>query len=198
MRDDVTLPDGTTLPTWTTGTLADLPPVLLLGGESGGIDALADLAALLDTETLVHRCDLRDEAGGAESLVPAVAAEHLDALRTAWGHERWVLIGHAQGADLALAAAAAHPGAVAALAYVDGPGLPAEDDPLGDVAATVDAPLWFVHGTEDPRPVGPVMALAARARRTRKRILEGAGTSPWVEQPERTREVLLEVLHSGR
>lgn len=78
-----------------------------------------------------------------------------------------------------------------------------QDPDLGDpgligAAARCTMPAWFVHGAADPRPVGPVVELAAHAQRARKRIVEDAGHRPWTEQPERTREILLEVLHSAR
>ncbi|UQN28550.1 alpha/beta fold hydrolase [Brachybacterium kimchii] len=72
----------------------------------------------------------------------------------------------------------------------------ADDALVADLAKT-DAPVWFLHGLADPRPVTGVVALAAHARRGRKRIIEGAGHSPWIERPERTREVLEEVLRSA-
>jgi proline iminopeptidase len=78
----------------------------------------------------------------------------------------------------------------------------AADPAVGDTArlaalARIEAPVWFVHGLADPRPVASVAALAAHARRGRKRIIEGAGHYPWIERPERTREVLEEVLRSA-
>ncbi|MFC0673709.1 alpha/beta fold hydrolase [Brachybacterium hainanense] len=61
-------------------------------------------------------------------------------------------------------------------------------------AAAVTCPIFFVHGTADPRPVGPVMELAARARLPRKRAVTGAGHLPWIEQPEQVREILAELV----
>ncbi|WP_152353808.1 alpha/beta fold hydrolase [Brachybacterium subflavum] len=71
------------------------------------------------------------------------------------------------------------------------------DDALVSDLERIEAPVWFVHGLADPRPVASVAALAAHARRGRKRIIEGAGHFPWIERPERTREVLEEVLRSA-
>lgn len=279
MREDLTLADGTTLATWTTGTASDLLPVVLVHGGPGLWDHLAPLAALMDSETLVHRYDQRgcgrSTGANVDDLTVERSVADLEELRRTWGHDRWIVIGHSAGADLAVAYASAHPEAVAAVGHLDGTGvgdwqsvyrverarregeeaaarrraldglasrtreeeierrtlcwatdyadaatgralareMAAEDLPINRVAnrrlrvedadliasvARFRGPMWFVHGAADPRPVGPVMDLAARAAVARKRIIEGAGHLPWTEQPERTREVLLEVLHSAR
>ncbi|GAA1724785.1 alpha/beta hydrolase [Brachybacterium phenoliresistens] len=65
-------------------------------------------------------------------------------------------------------------------------------------ATAARCPITFIHGTADPRPVGPVMALAAHARAPRKRAVTGAGHLPWVEQPEQMREILAEIVVSAR
>lgn len=64
-------------------------------------------------------------------------------------------------------------------------------------ATAVRCPITFVHGTADPRPVGPVVALAAHTRAPRKRVVPEAGHLPWVEQPERMREILAELVVSA-
>lgn len=61
----------------------------------------------------------------------------------------------------------------------------------------VRCPITFVHGVADPRPVGPVVSLAAHARAPRKRVVSEAGHLPWVEQPERMREILVELVVSA-
>lgn len=71
------------------------------------------------------------------------------------------------------------------------------DDALVAALARIEAPVWFIHGLADPRPVASVAALAAHARRGRKRIIEGAGHFPWIERPDRTREALEEVVRSA-
>lgn len=278
MREDLTLADGATLVTWTTRTLRELLPVVLVHGGPGLWDHLGDLAALLEGETLVHRYDQRgcgrSSAVDPEEISIPRSIEDLEELRAHWGHERWIVIGHSAGAALAVAYAGAHPEAVAAIGYLDGTGvgdwrtahraerarregedaarrqelealdprtreqeiawrtlcwvtddadpvigrvrareMAAEDLPINAAAhaalrvedadliaalAGFEGPSWFVHGAADPRPVAPVMDLAARAAVPRKRIIEDAGHLPWIEQPERTREVLSEVLHSAR
>ena len=64
-------------------------------------------------------------------------------------------------------------------------------------ATAVRCPITFVHGSSDPRPVGPVVALAAHARAPRKRVVTEAGHLPWIEQPERMREILAELVASA-
>lgn len=64
-------------------------------------------------------------------------------------------------------------------------------------ATAVSCPITFVHGSSDPRPVGPVVALAAHARAPRKRVVTEAGHLPWLEQPERMREILAELVASA-
>ncbi|PWH06072.1 alpha/beta hydrolase [Brachybacterium endophyticum] len=288
----IPLSDGTELATWTRGTTGSLPPVVLVHGGPGLWDDLRDLSALLEDQTLVHRYDQRGCGRSAPRPVPADQfsierfVADLEELRTALhaehdGHERWIVLGHSFGADLALAYAAAYPEHVAAAGCLSGTGIGdwrtptraeherrrrevgvgeefaaldrlgeegrtpeqetrwrtlqwatdfadptaglahaarlaaapltiehtanralAADPAVGDEAliqdlSRIDAPVWFVHGTQDPRPVAGVVDLAAHARRGRKRIIEGAGHFPWVERPERTREVLEEIVRSG-
>ncbi len=64
-------------------------------------------------------------------------------------------------------------------------------------ATAVRCPITFIHGSADPRPVGPVVALAAHTRAPRKRIVPDAGHLPWVEQPQRMQELLAEVVVSA-
>ena len=64
-------------------------------------------------------------------------------------------------------------------------------------ATAVRCPVTFVHGSADPRPVGPVVALAAHTRAPRKRAVPDAGHLPWIEQPERVREILAEIVVSA-
>lgn len=71
------------------------------------------------------------------------------------------------------------------------------DSALIDAVQQIRAPSWFIHGSADPRPVANVVELSRHASRPRKRIVEGAGHAPWREQPDRVREILEEVLHSG-
>ncbi|WP_235857216.1 alpha/beta fold hydrolase [Occultella glacieicola] len=61
-------------------------------------------------------------------------------------------------------------------------------------ATAATCPITFVHGTADPRPAANVSDLATYAHRPRRRVVDGAGHLPWLEQPERTREILEEIV----
>lgn len=114
--------DGAVLWTSTSGSG---PPVVLCHGGPGMSDYLEPVAALLDDLALVHRWDQRG-AGRSDPVGPFSVARcvaDLDALRRHFGHERWVVVGHSWGANLAIHYARAHPGRVAAIAYICGTGL---------------------------------------------------------------------------
>jgi proline iminopeptidase len=65
---------------------------------------------------------------------------------------------------------------------------------MTSLAAGLTMPVWLVHGTGDPRPASAVQALAKHIPDHEMRLIEGAGHSPWREQPEALRQVLLEFL----
>ena len=69
-------------------------------------------------------------------------------------------------------------------------------DLIGWAAAT-QCPVYFLHGSEDPRPITNVLDLAAHTRVARRRIIQGAGHFPWVECPGETADLLHEVVHAG-
>jgi proline iminopeptidase len=103
-------------------------PILVVHGGPGLCDYLEPVADMLDDIATVHRYDQRGcgrspevEPIDIESLVADI-----DALRLAWGHEQWALVGHSWGAALALLYAFAHPEHVTKLAYVSGVGITEE------------------------------------------------------------------------
>jgi proline iminopeptidase len=57
-------------------------------------------------------------------------------------------------------------------------------------ASGLRMPCWFVHGAADPRPVGPVAALAAAVTAARWEVIELAGHQPWRERPDEVRRLL--------
>ena len=63
-------------------------------------------------------------------------------------------------------------------------------DELKAQAAAIRAPVTFVHGAGDPRPAWAVRDLADHVPNHTFHLIPGAGHSPWLEQPERVREVL--------
>ena len=118
----VELPAGTQLRVETSG---EGPPVVCCHGGPGLWDYLGDLAALLDGSHLVVRFDQR---GCGRSTSPdgpftvAQAVDDLERLRQAMGLDRWAVLGHSWGAELALRYAAAHPDRTTAVACLAGVG----------------------------------------------------------------------------
>ncbi len=150
----VVLADGTRLWTTTTGSG---PPVVLLHGGPGLWCYLADVAELLAADHAVVRLDQRGcgRSTGAEGpFTLAGAVDDLEQLRRSLGIERWGLVGHSWGAELALRYAAAHPARTTAVAHVAGVG-------TGD-------DFWAAYAAERDRRLGPDLArwreLAGRAR----------------------------------
>ncbi|HEY3558577.1 MAG TPA: alpha/beta hydrolase [Kribbella sp.] len=66
----------------------------------------------------------------------------------------------------------------------------ATDDELKAMAASIQAPVTFVHGSEDPRPAWAVRDLAGHVPNHTFHLIPAAGHSPWLEQPDLVREVL--------
>ena len=117
---------GASLWTQTSGPGRPLVPLVLCHGGPGMSDNLGPLARMLDDLVTVHRFDQRGcgrSTGAGEGQTIAGAVADLEALRRHWGHRRWVVGGHSWGTTLALCYALAHPGRVAALLYLSGPGL---------------------------------------------------------------------------
>lgn len=61
-------------------------------------------------------------------------------------------------------------------------------------AASIQAPVTFIHGAGDPRPAFAVRDLAAHTPNHTFHLIPDAGHSPWREQPELFREVLRSTL----
>ncbi|GAA1606558.1 alpha/beta hydrolase [Kribbella karoonensis] len=259
--------------TATTGTAsAERPPVVILHGGPGLWDDHEVLAGMLGDLTVVHRFDQRGcgRSGPSDTQSMARSAQDIDELRTYFGHQRIVVLGHSFGASLAMAYAASYGDHVAGVVYLDGVGvgdwrtayreerarritpeqdarleelsgrprsqaeeiefralswftdhadreramewayasasvdLPinfaanralgaagrATDDELRARAATIRAPVTFVHGEGDPRPAWAVRDLADQVPNHTFHLIPGAGHSPWLEQPDLVREVL--------
>jgi proline iminopeptidase len=97
----------------------------MLHGGPGMADYLGPTARLVGAAASVIRFDQRAcgrSAGGPPFDVGTAVAD-LDAVRAAWGAERWVVLGHSWGASLALAYAVAHPERTRGLVYVSGTGV---------------------------------------------------------------------------
>jgi proline iminopeptidase len=113
---------GTAL--WT-ATRGNGEPVVLVHGGPGICDYLEPVAEMLGDVATVHRYEQRG-CGRSPQVEPIDIAgfvADVDALRAAWGHERWTLAGHSWGATLALLYAFAYPERVTKLVYASGTGL---------------------------------------------------------------------------
>lgn len=118
----VVLEDGAQLWTATSGTGS---PVVLCHGGPGLWDYLSDLAVLLEDDHTVVRFEQRGcgrSTGRDGPFTVTQAVDDLDQLRRALGVDRWSVVGHSWGAELALRYAATHPGRTSAVAYLAGVG----------------------------------------------------------------------------
>lgn len=118
----VVLTDGTRL--WTVISGAGSPVVLCHGGP-GLWDYLSELAALLDKQHTVVRFEQRGcgrSTGREGPFTIAQAVDDLEQLRRALSVDRWGVLGHSWGAELALRYAAQHPERTTAVAYIAGVG----------------------------------------------------------------------------
>jgi proline iminopeptidase len=111
-----------------TATRGSGHPALLVHGGPGICDYLAPVADMLDDIATVHRYEQRG-CGRSPEVEPInidTLVADIDALRVAWAHERWTLIGHSWGATLAFLYAIAHPERVTKLVYLSGVGITEE------------------------------------------------------------------------
>jgi proline iminopeptidase len=118
----VPLPDGTTLWTATTGSG---PPMVFCHGGPGLWDYLGPLAALVEDRVTAIRFDQRGcsrSTGAQGPFTIAQAVEDFEQLRVAFGIDRWYVLGHSWGAELALRYAAHHPERTMAVLYLAGVG----------------------------------------------------------------------------
>jgi proline iminopeptidase len=109
---------------WTVSRGDGLPVVLCHGGP-GLSDNLGPLACMIDDLARVHCYDQRGSGrsrGDGGFDVDTFVAD-LEALRTHWGHPKWVVGGHSGGANLALFYALAHPKPTLGVIYLAGTGL---------------------------------------------------------------------------
>ncbi|HCJ34051.1 MAG TPA: hypothetical protein DHV65_07090 [Ktedonobacter sp.] len=100
-------------------------PVMLCNGGPGCCDYLEPVADMMDDLVCVHRWEQRG-CGRSEAVPPydhATCLIDLDALRTSFGYERWIIGGHSWGANLALDYATMYPHRVLGLIYLAGTGI---------------------------------------------------------------------------
>ncbi len=117
----VTLRDGTQL--WTTVSGSG-PPIVCCHGGPGLWDYLGPLASLLVESFTVIRFDQRGcaRSTGDGPFTITQAIDDLDQLRSALGVDRWAVLGHSWGAELALRYAARHLDRTTSVAYIAGVG----------------------------------------------------------------------------
>ncbi|TDW14854.1 alpha/beta fold hydrolase [Kribbella kalugense] len=68
------------------------------------------------------------------------------------------------------------------------------DGYVASLAATIQAPITFIHGEGDPRPASAVRELADHAPNHAFELIPNAGHSPWREDPEAVRVLLRRVV----
>lgn len=81
------------------------PPVVMCHGGPGLWDYLGNLAEMLSDEFTVYRWDQRAcgrSTAGSASASTEQTLEDLDQLRLYFGHDKWSVLGHSWGAELAL------------------------------------------------------------------------------------------------
>jgi proline iminopeptidase len=141
------------------------PPLLLMHGGPG-LDhtTLSAFEALADRHTLVfydHRCNGRS-SGAVESMTWDNLVADAEALRQALGFDRWAVLGHSFGGNVALEYVLRHPERVSRLVLLDSCGDARwirENGPRilarrGYRASTVRAARRFFTGQLAPREVG--------------------------------------------
>jgi proline iminopeptidase len=109
-------------------------PLVLCNGGFGCCDYLGPVAAMVEDIVRAYQWEPRgcgrSSPGGPYDL--GTMLTDLEALRVAFGHERWIVGGHSAGADLALAYAVEYPQRMRALMYLSGTGV--QDDRQWHVA----------------------------------------------------------------
>lgn len=101
---------------WTT-CAGDGKPAVLVNGGPGMADYLGPVAELLTPRHTVYRYEQRGcgRSSASGELTLGAFVRDLEALRAHFGHDRWTLIGHSWGVDLALATALHHPERISAV-----------------------------------------------------------------------------------
>ncbi|MGA5298605.1 alpha/beta fold hydrolase [Nucisporomicrobium flavum] len=104
------------------GVTGDGPDVVVLSGGPGCVQYLErdDLAPREHRAWFPEPRGVGRSGGGPHTMEEAVA--DLEGIRAAAGVDRWIVLGHSWGADLAVRYAVEHPGSVAAVVGVAGRG----------------------------------------------------------------------------
>ncbi len=115
---------------WTASSSAPTPSetvrtgaaLLLASGGPGCCDYLAPVAAMVDDLVTVVRFEQRGcgRSSPQDTYTLAECVADLEAIRRAYGFERWAVGGHSWGADLALVYALTHPQRMTAIVGISG------------------------------------------------------------------------------
>jgi proline iminopeptidase len=103
------------------------PPLVMCHGGPGLWDYLGDLAAMLSSDFTVYRWDQRAcgrSTAGSSSASTRGTLDDLEVLRAHFGHDRWSVLGHSFGAELALLYALLYSDSCKCITYVSGRGTP--------------------------------------------------------------------------
>ena len=98
------------------------PLLLMHGGPGADLWTLSAFRRLADRHTLVfydHRCNGRSEGAAVETMTWNNLTADADALRTWLGFERWAVLGHSFGGNVALEYALRYPDSLSQLVLLD-------------------------------------------------------------------------------
>jgi pimeloyl-ACP methyl ester carboxylesterase len=150
------------------------PLALMHGGPGLDHTTLLSLQPLADQFTLVfydHRCNGRSQGADVASMTWENLTDDADCLRQALGFEKWAVLGHSFGGNVALEYALRYPGSVSHLILMDTTAdarLSQQNAPdilakRGYRPAAVEAARRFFNGQITPGEFVPTLLKFARA-----------------------------------
>lgn len=173
------------------------PLVLMHGGPGADLWSLAPFRRLADRFTLVfydHRCNGRSVGVPVESMTWENLTADPDALRAALGFERWAVLGHSFGGNVALEYALRYPARVSHLILMDSGGdtwWPRENGPRLLAARGFDPKIVrlarrFHHGRIKPKEFLPSLMRLGTAYNPHTGLLDlahGLVQGEWRSRP---------------
>ncbi len=150
------------------------PLLLMHGGPGLDYQTLLPLQPLADTYTLVfydHRCNGRSEGAEANTMTMDNLTADADALRQALGFEKWAVLGHSFGGNVALEYALRYPQNLSHLILMDTGGdqwwvnhnAPELLGKRGFSASTVQAARRFYNGDITTKEFIPIFMKFSKA-----------------------------------
>jgi pimeloyl-ACP methyl ester carboxylesterase len=150
------------------------PLLLMHGGPALDYTTLLPLRPLADQFTLVfydHRCNGRSEGAEVSSMTFENLTADADAIRQAFGYEKWAVLGHSFGGQVALEYALRYPQSLSHLVLMDTGGdqwwvnqnAPKILAKRGYSASAVEAALRFYNGQLTPGEFLPTIMKFASA-----------------------------------